>query len=144
MYCHILSKCINGESQEWCKYCKKGNMLHDISCLKDVPLEACCCLSTDTGDSLFTSPSSNLSLVPVCTQNAAFAHVVGCLFWMRCCRHIKGFAVFSTILLPSALHPQPRCFYWNPPPLKAQHTVRGSRSTVFHIVIGFQNLWVHL
>lgn len=75
--------------------------------------------------------------------STAFAHTCRRLWWVSGCRHIKRFT-FYTILPPSALHPQPRCFYWNPPPFKAQHTVRGSLSTAFHIVFGFQNLWVHL
>lgn len=77
------------------------------------------------------SPGSNLSRTPMCSQSTDFAHICWIVLRTRCSRRIKGFPVCPRFVLPSALHPQPRCFCWNSPSLKAPHTAFGAPSMRF-------------
>lgn len=78
-------------------------------------------------------PGSNLSWTPMRSQSTDFAHICWIVLRTRCSRRIKGFPVCPRFVLPSALHPQPRCFCWNSPSLKAPHTAFGGPSMIFFL-----------
>lgn len=101
-------------------------MLHEINCLSDVLLKICCCLSTDSTDRPWAI-SLHVSWFQFVTCSYAHADHSFCTYLLmplvnEMLQTYQRIQRFSTIFLPSALHPKPRCFYWNPPPLSIQST----------------------